>query len=334
LVKLEGAEFPSKYLECYESALITILRYMGLPEETPLMGTQVYFVLGEDGLSISPRFNRIDEEWKRVHGLAVEALPVVDETDLRDKIVARLCEGMPVCLPVDIYSLPHTPHYNNLHQGHYVDLFGYDDARYYMVCSYYRFMGWVDRDLIHSGFFSPIIEHRYLNFIPELKLEKLSSERVYSLVLESCRNMVGLTVPDELVGVDPQHLGLAGIRTLSVLSRRLVAGQCRDLPRQALLRVSRQSAWVGYSRYWFHELIRTCQQRLLPVDVMTDVQEQFATVVQSWRDVGVRLGAGVHGNRPEMIKRSVFRLEQIYWQEERLFNRLLGALPDYEEGKL
>jgi ABC-type multidrug transport system ATPase subunit len=43
VIKLESAGFPNKHLACYESALMGILKYMGLANETPLMGTQAYF---------------------------------------------------------------------------------------------------------------------------------------------------------------------------------------------------------------------------------------------------------------------------------------------------
>jgi hypothetical protein len=333
MIKLEGVEFPSKHLTCYEAVLVTALKYMGLREETPLMGTQAYFVLRDDS-SVSPRFNRVEEEWERVHGLKIETLPVADEVDLRDGIKVKLGSGIPVCLPVDLYFLPHTPHYNRLHQDHYVDVFGYDDDRYYMVCPYYHFMGWVDSSLIHTGFFSPIVGRRHLAFVLELKLETLSPARVHGLVQESCQNMLGLTVPETLVGANPQRLGLSGIRTFfSYLSQRLL-NEKKDLPGNTLLDLSRQVTAVGDSRYWFCKLVQTCQAHLLPPGLVDELQSRFQDVVQSWRTIGRRLGASVHGNHPEMVERAVLQLAQVYRQEEQLFSSLLGALPDWEEGRL
>lgn len=334
MVRLEGIEFPSKYLNCYESVLIAALKYMGASEETPLVGTQAYFVFREADLHISPRFNGLDEELKRIHGMTIETLPVASESDLRNKIVAKLDDGMPVCSLVDIYFMSHTPHYNHLHQNHYVDIFGYDDGRYYIVCPYYRFMDWVDSELIHIAFFSPALRRRRLFFVPELKLRTLSSAKVHDLARESCQNMLGLAVPETLADVSPQTVGLAGIITFSDCLQKLMAKQGENLPRELLLNLSRQIISMGYSRYWFHKLIQSCQQDLLPADAIPDLEEQFASAAQSWRAIGIRLSAGVHGHRPEMVEHAARQLGQIYEQEERLFNSLLGALPDYEEGRL
>jgi hypothetical protein len=342
MFKLRDVEFPSKYLTCYESVLITILKYLGLAEETPLMGTQAYFVWKPAYSTISPRFNHADEEWKRVHGLQVETVPAT-QADLRDKIIARLDVNLPVCLPVDLYSLPHTLHCNQTHQHHYVNVFGYDDSRYYMVCPYYRFKGWVDADLIHTGFFSPTVtagmgtKGQRLIVVPALKLEALSTERVRALVEESCQYMLGLAVPAAVADVDPQYLGLAGLRTFLDRFQELAAEQEQDddsSHKITFVNLSRQIAAIGHSRHWFHKLIQTCQPPLLEVDLADDLQTQFADVIQSWKAISMRLGMGAHGQRIDMIHHVARRLERVCEQESELFHTLLGALPDYEWGLL
>ncbi len=342
MIKLKNVEFPSKNLSCYESVLVTIINYLGLSEKTPLMGTQAYFVLNPTDLRISSRFNRVDEEWQRVYGLKIETLPAADEVDLRAKIIARLDQDMPVCLPVDLYSLPHTLHYNQLHQHHYVNVFGYDDDRYYMVCPYYRFQGWVDTDLIHTGFFSPTVtagigtRGQRLIVVPALELETLSAERVRALVEQSCQHMLGLTVPAEMADTDPQHLGLAGIRTFATRFQQLAAEweQGEDSPHKTtFIRLSRQITSIGYSRHWFHNLIRTCQPPLLSPDLADDLKNQFNGVVQSWKSIGMRLGMGVHGQRTEKIQRAAQRLGQIHQQETQLFESLWAALSDTKLGE-
>lgn len=154
MVKLEPTGFPNRHLDCYESALMGIFKYMGLADETPLMGTQAYFVLEKERLSVYSRFHFISEEWERIHSLAVKTLLVDNEADLRDEIVGKLGNGTPVCLTTDIYFLPHTSHHERLHQVHFIDVFGYDNGRYYMVCPYYRFTGWMDADVVHASFFA------------------------------------------------------------------------------------------------------------------------------------------------------------------------------------
>jgi hypothetical protein len=333
MVKLEDVEFPSKYLNCYEAVIVMILKYMGLADETPLMGTQAYFVLRETELSVSPRFNSVTEEWKRIHGLTVETLPVANENDLRGKILAKLNKDIPVSLPVDIYLLPYTPHHNRLHQPHYVDLFGYDDNQYYVVCPYYRFRGWIGQNLVHRGFFAPVVELKNLVFIPELELVTLSPERIGVLVQENCQNMLNLKIPDPLAHKNPHCLGLAGLHTFSELAWESVVGE-RRLSQAVLLNLSRQVRWIGRSRYWFHRLLQTSEERLLSRKTKRSMQEQFVNVMQCWQDIGVRLGAGVQGKRPEMIEWSALHIRHVYEQEKRLFNSLLSELPGYEAGKL
>lgn len=334
MLKLQDVAFPSKNLTCYESVLVTLLKYLGLSEETPLMGTQAYFVLDKTDLSLSPRFNRVDQEWQRIHGLHIETSTVADEAGLNGKLVASLDAGLPVCLAVDIYFLPHTTHHLHLHQHHYLTLFGYDADRYYMVCPYYRFRGWVDAALIHTSFFSPASGQRHLIVIPELKLQTLSPSLVQTLVQESCRYMLGLAVPPALVAAEPHCLGLAGIRTLAERLNKLLAEREGDLPQPALINLSRQVMAVGYSRYWFQRLIQTCQQQLLPPDQAADLDAQFASAIQSWKAIGLRLGMGVHGQRHAKIAHAARQIGRVHDQEEQLFNTLLGALPDYEWGKL
>lgn len=334
MLKLQDVEFPSKNLTCYESVLVTLLKYLGLPEETSLMGTQAYFVLDETGLSLSPRFNRVDQEWQRIHGLQVEFSTVADEAELNGKLVASLDADLPVCLAVDIYFLPHTTHHLHLHQRHYLTLFGYDTDRYYVVCPYYRFKGWLDAALIHTSFFSPASERRHLIVIPELKLQTLSGPMVQALAQENCRYMLGLAVPEALAAAEPCRLGLAGIRTLAERLDKLLAERDDDLPHQTLINLSRQIMAVGYSRYWFQRLIQTCPQQLLLPEQAADLDAQFANAIHAWKAIGLRLGMGVHGQHRAKIAHAARQIGRVHDQEDWLFKALLGALPDYEWGKL
>ncbi len=251
--KLILPDFPSQYLECYASALISILKYMGLSKQIPLLGTQTYFVLWSDINSISSRFNWIDDEWERIHGLVSKTIPILNHTDLTDKIISKIQSGLPVCLPLDIYFLPHTSHHNSLHQIHFINIFGYDDKQYYMVCPYYRFKGWVAHDLIHTAFFAPITEKKELIFIPELKVKILSHENVHQLIQESCQYMLGLAIPEELAHFEPQYLGLAGIRTFSDHLKKITDGH-GSYTAANMQNLSREIMTIGYSRYWFDKL--------------------------------------------------------------------------------
>lgn len=336
MLKLQEIEFPSKQLTCYESVLITALKYQGLADETALVGTQAGFVFSPADFSVSPRFHSVDEEWARIYGYQVETLAAAEPSDLRDKVVARLHAGRPVCLPVDLYSLPHTLHYQQLHQHHYVTIFGYDEAYYYMICPYYRFKGWVEAALIHSGFFSPVVEAKgaHLICLPDLgKLPALATERVSELVEENCRYMLNLAVPEVMTQEAPHYFGLEGMRTFAQqFQKRVTEGGDDPASRAVYINLSRHVLTIGYSRYWFYQLIQSCQPGWLTPPLAGELQRQFTEVTQSWNAIGLRLGMGVHGQRLEMMQRVARQLEQIQERESRLFNTLLAALPDYEWG--
>jgi len=331
MAKLKDVSFPNRYLDCFEAALVTALKYIGVLEETLLIGRRVHFVLDEARFDIAPRSCCVTEEWERDHGLTLGTLTVDDETDLKDQIMTQVSHDVPVCMPVDIYFLPFTPHHNNLHQSHFVNVFGYDDDIYYIVCPYYRFRGWLDSGLMHSAFFSLAAELRKLFFVTESKLKGLSPNKVHQLLRESCYNMLGLAVPGALTGVNTQHLGLAGIRTFSDLLCNLLIEQHERLPFNTL-ELSQQLMAVSYSRYWFRKLIEAYQQYLLPASVATRLLEQLVDATELWKAIGVQTGASVHANNQEMMKRAATIFGQVHKQEYFIFNTLLGALPDYEGG--
>jgi hypothetical protein len=189
----------------------------------------------------------------------------------------------------------------------------------------------MDLDIVHASFFSPTIYRKSIIFVPELKLQVLSSEMVCSLVEESCKYMLGLTVPALLNGTNHQFLGLAGIRSFDKILQQLIAKPNHE-SLSTVLNLSVDIISVGCSRYWFHKLIQTVQKELLPADTAANLQEQFTNLIQLWRTVGLRLGAGVHANQCNMMKQAASRLEQIYDQEYKIFNSLLDALPDHEGG--
>lgn len=337
MIKLDNIEFPSKYLTCYESVLMTILRYQGVTEEARLMGTQASFVFTPTGFSISPKFNSVDEEWSRLYGCQIETRSVINEDDLHCKLLSRLDAGMPICLPVDLFSLPHTLHHKQLHQHHYVNIFGYDNGRYYMVCPYYRFQGWVEASLIHSGFFSPVVAARgaFLITLPKFTLPPVAPQNIITLVEENCRYMLNLATPEMLADMDPQYLGMAGMQTFARhFQQRANEPDNGTTHKTTYINLSRHMTTVGHSRYWLHELIQKYQSTLLATQATADLQSQFANVVQSWKAMGTRLGMGVHGDRAEIIQGVAVSLKKICAQEMRLFNTLLGALPTYEQGTL
>lgn len=314
---------------------MAILKYMGLTQEVLLMGTQTFFVLREDELRVSPRFSPIAEEWKQIHDLQVESVAIVNQQDLQDRVRVKLNEGLPLCLPIDIYYLPNTSHQGHLHQPHFVNIFGYAENSFYIVCPYYGFAGWLDSDLIYTGLLSPVIEPKCIIFVPQLTIEVLSLEQVSALVQQSCQYMLGLGVPENFSTAAPQDLGLPGIRTLSTILQKQVANLKVPGPKEfPPLSLSRQIMAVGYSRYWFHQLFQNYQAGLISSDAAAQLQTQFETLTQAWVAAGLRLGAAIHNRRSEIMEYVAFQLEEIHRQEEEAFNFLLGALPNYEGGSL
>jgi len=335
--QLPDIEFPAKHLSCYESVLLTCLKYQGLSEETPLVGTQAFFVFAPAEFTVSSRFNAVDKEWQRVYGYQVETQAVSTPAILRETLIQRLEADQPTCLPVDLYALPHTLHYQQLHQHHYINIWGYDDERYYMICPYYRFKGWVAAELIHDGFFSPVVAARgaYLIGVPDFNIPPLTTEQVSQLVEESCRTMLNLAVPATLSHLETRYLGLAGIRTFTKYFAALVTQENDESAHKArYINLSRHLMAVGYSRHWFHKLIQNCQPALTTPEQAAELDTLFIQVVQAWNAIGLRLGMGVHGQRAAMRQRVVTQLQQVAEQETRLFNTLLGMLPDYEGGTI
>lgn len=335
--QLPDIEFPAKHLSCYESVLLNCLRYQGLTEETPLVGTQAFFVFAPDDFTVSSRFNAVDEEWQRIYGYQVETQAVPTPTALREALIERLQADQPACLPVDLYALPHTLHYQQLHQHHYINIWGYDDERYYMVCPYYRFKGWVKAELIHNGFFSSVVAARgaYLIGVPEFHIPRLTTEQVSQLVEESCRYMLNLDIPQTLIHQEPRYLGLTGIHTFTAHFQALLTGEADESThRTRYINLSRHLMAVGYSRHWFHKLIQSCQPALITPAQANELDSLFTQVVQAWNAIGLRLGMGVHGQRAALRQRVVGQLQQVAEQETHLFNTLLGMLPTYEGGTI
>lgn len=332
--KLEPADFPNRHLDCYEASLICILRYLGLPEETPLMaGAHTYFVFDEDNLNVWPRSRSIQYDWRRIHGLEVETCPVTCEAGLRGQLKDKLDAGLPVCLPVDIYFLPHTNHYRRLHLVHHLDVFGYSEDQYYIVSPYYRFQGWMDAAVLHSSVFSPVNSRRCLMSVPELRWKTLLAEQVQDLVRQSCEYMLGLAVPEGLVDRPSQRVGLAGLLSFVALLSELSVRREKNLQTKLLV-LSTQVTAVGYSRYWFHRLVQSHQAHLGTPQVMGDLNRLLSAVASSWMAVGMRFGAAVHARDYGVMEQVTCRIDRLYGQEHQLFNCLLGALPDYEKGCL
>lgn len=333
MFELNNIEFPSKYLTCYESVLMTLLKHQGVTEETALMGTQAFFVFSPADFSVSPKFSRVDAEWKRLYGCQIASESVMDRDDLQRKLLSRLDEGTPVCLPVDLYALPHTLHYQQLHQHHYINVFGHENGRYYMVCPYYRYQDWVNADLIHDGFFSPVVREREMRLItiPKFTMPPIDEQRISTIVEENCHYMLNLAIPNTLLDPSPQYLGIAGLKTFAQHFQQLADQPGNASTRKAIyINLSRYVTAMGNSRYWLCEFMRTYQPTLLS----SDLQNQFTKTAQTWKAIGMQLGMVAHGQRPKIIQHVTLSLQELHQQEIRLFNTLLGSLPTYEQGTL
>ena len=337
MLPVNNIDLPSKYLSCYESVLMTLLKVQGIHDEAALFGTQTYFVFTPEPISLSSRFNSVDEEWQRLYGYQVEVTPIPDEAALRQGITNSLARDTAVCLPVDIFALPHTMHYQQLHQHHYVNIFGHNNGRYYLVCPYYRFQGWVEAALVYDGFFSPVVAAKGANLIslPQVERPSLTNEAVVTLIEQNCRWMLNLAVPAALAGVERHLLGLAGLQTFATTFQQMA-----DTPdgttvyKADYINLSRHLTAVGHSRYWFQQLLVEHGAALFAPEFREQLSEQFTAVIQTWKSLGLQLGMGVHGQRGAILQRVAASLHTMYEQETRLFNTLLGALPTYEQGIL
>lgn len=326
--------YPSKYLSCYESVLMTLLKHQGIHDEAALFGTQAVFVFTPEPMSLSPRFTSVDAEWQRLYGYPVHARPIADEAALRQALHQNLAAGVPVCLPVDIFALPHTMHYQQLHQHHYVNLFAVENGRFYLVCPYYRFQGWVDTTLVRDGFFSPVVAAKGATVItlPQVERPLLTTATVLTLIEDNCRAMLNLAMPAPLA---PPLVGLAGLQTFATTFQHMAdTSDSAVVFKSDYINLSRHLTAVGHSRYWFQQLIAQQGSALFSPDTQEMLAEEFTAVIQAWKSLGLQLGMGVHGQRTAILQRVATGIQTMHEQETRLFNTLLGALPTYEQGTL
>lgn len=334
-VQLEiPTNFPSAYHDCYEATLMNICMYMGLLDELPLMSMHAYFLFIQDDVSVFPRCQTLKSEWERNHGLRIQSSQVADTFDMQKQLRDNLDSGTPVCLPLDIYFLPHTSHYHHLHTVHYLAIFGYSNDQYYIISPYYRYRGWINANAIYESFFSPINFYRSLISVSRLRPKVGSDEQVLGLIRESCQYMLGFATPTEWHNyTGPKALGLAGILSLSTFIKQLPTLQDEDIE-TGLLELSAQIISIGNSRYWFRQMLQSCQLSFLSPETAAYLDKLFSAVIPAWRAAGTRFGAAIHEGNKKVIEQTGDRIKSIYEQEQLLFNTLLGALPDYEAGSL
>ncbi|MCA9956119.1 MAG: hypothetical protein H6657_15470 [Ardenticatenaceae bacterium] len=337
MLSVDTIEYPSKYLSCYESVLMTLLKHQGINDEAALFGTQAYFVFTPEPMGISPKLHSVDDEWQRLYGYQVQIQPIADEAALRHVVNHNLAQGVPVCLPVDIFALPHTMHYQQLHQHHYVNLFAAENGRYYLVCPYYRFQGWVDAALVHDGFFSPVVAAKgaVVITLPQVERPFLTEATVLNLIEENCRFMLNLAAPAALAQEALHLLGLAGLQTFATTFQQMAdTSDSAVVFKSDYINLSRHLTAVGHSRYWFQQLIAQQGSGLFSPGSQEMLAGEFTAVIQAWKSLGLQLGMGVHGQRAAIIQRVAAGIQEMHKQETRLFNTVLGALPTYEQGTL
>ena len=334
MMKLDIVNFPSKYLTCYESVLMTLLAQQGITNEPPLMGTQASFVFDSDKLTLTPKLRSVDQEWHEQFGIEITTIPAATTAELQAQINRQLSANTPVCLPVDLYTLPHTLHHQKLHQHHYVTIFGSDDNCYYMICPYYRFAGWVQAAMIYDGFFSPVVAAKgaFVITIKQTEQPILTEDQVVALVEKNCRTMLGLEKSAE---IPPQNLGLRGLQTFTNHFQALTAKpNALTTHKTTLVNLSRHLKTVGHARRWLHQLIGQSYSSLLTNRPAAELDAQFTAATNAWHASSVQLAMGVHGQKHASIERVIASLNDIFVLETRLYNNLLATLPTYEEGTL
>ena len=326
-MNIEHQGLYSEYLTCLESVLLTIAKSMGLEDEVSLLGRYSFFLAPEEGLEISPKILPVDEEWSAPLGLVRH--PVNTAVALDAKIATALERGRPVALPVDLYTWPHTPHFQKRHQPHFVALFGQEGSgpqtQYHVVCPYYNFEGVVGRQEVHDGYFSSDVSLPNLMTLERLDHQPLSTEEVRTLVAQSCAYMLGTAVPEALAGVDRQLLGCAGMSTFATRLETLVETQGERLGEmQELVDLSRYLMVVGYARHWFSRFLAVHETQLFPGE--ENIEDRLLEITQGWIAVGKRLAMGLHGRRNALVVQSLRRVEQLATQEQDFFTTLAERL--------
>lgn len=322
-MKIEHRGASSEYLTCLDAVLITILKALGLQDEASLLGRRGFFVVPEEGLEISPRIHPVEREWGDCLELVHRPLQTSAEVDAA--INDSLGRGLPVGLSVDLYSWPHTPHFEQRRQRHYVAVFGVEESEYHVLCPYYGFEGAVPKEQLHASYLASGNRLEGLLTIERLSLSVLSAEEVEALARESCAYMLGSAVPPGMEDVDPSLLGCAGIATFAGRLETLIEahdGNLREIG--GLADLSRYLMGVGYARHWFSELLLAHEESLLPGQ--DSLSDRWSDVVQGWIAAGKRLAMGLYGGRDVLIARSLRRVAELAEMETALFTALQDAL--------
>ena len=304
-----------------DAVLITILKAMGLEDEAGLLGRRGFFVVPETGLEISPRIYSMEREWADYLDLVHRPL-AVDELDAA--VEEALGRGLPVCLSVDLYSWPHTPHFGQRRQRHYISIFGVDGADYHVLCPYYGFEGSVPKREVLESYLSSGTRLEGLITLEALSLGTLSVDQVRGVARESCAFMLGSAVPEGMEDVDPDRLGCAGIATFAARLENLIENHDGDLhPLDGLADLSRYLLGVGYARHWLFRLLSSDGAGLLDGE---GVRDRWDAVVQAWIAAGKRLAMGLYGRRDRLIVQSLRRVGELADLERVLFTQLRDAL--------
>ncbi len=322
-MKIEHRGASSEYLNCLDAVLITILKAMGLRDEASLLGRRGFFVVPAEGLEISPRIHPVEREWADCLDLVHRPLPTAAELD--EAIDDALGRGLPVCLSVDLYSWPHTPHFEQRRQRHYVAIFGAEGTQYHVLCPYYGFEGPVPRQQLHTSYRSSGSGLEGLLTVERLSPVTPSVEEVEALARQSCEYMLGSAMPQGMEDVDPRLLGRAGIVTFASRLETLIETHGENLHEiDGLADLSRRLMDVGYSRHWLSRLLSAHGVGLLPGK--NRLHHRWSEVVQAWIAVGKRLAMGLYGRRDAMIAQSLRRVAQLADMETALFTGLQQAL--------
>lgn len=332
---IEFLGFPDPNHDCFESSLICILQHLIGVEELSLMTKHNYLVFNFINKSVFPRANSIVSSWESLHGLKLETHEILDKKAFVEVTNFKLDANTPICVPVDIYYLPHTSHYNQIHIVHYLNVFGFNEKEYYIVSPYYKYAGWVEKKVLHDAFFSAHNKKSCIYYFSQIEWRDASQEQKTKILIESCEYMLGLKYPIDINAARQESIqvGLIGITSLSSLLRdENILSDKKNFNEN--LELSSQLLSMGYSRYWLRESILNNKYVKLPPKRIGELTSFLFEIERLWRAAGTRFGGAIYSGNLNMVLQSKKRVDEIHKLEHDFYKELLSELSVFERGSL
>jgi hypothetical protein len=140
--ELETTLYNSNYHNCEHIVLSAMMRELNVNLDLFWTQSILHFQdTNEEGF-LTPYYRSILEDLKEI-GVNYE---IVKETNLSkfiERMKAQIVES-PICLYTDIFELPYSIHYKQLHEMHAIEIYQYNKGKWLIKDHYYKYQGTID----------------------------------------------------------------------------------------------------------------------------------------------------------------------------------------------